>query len=332
MLGTDTPLNDALGGIGKEGLAVAGALAALFLLPVLVLAAALGGPSKGTTSTAPSARPSSTALTEIPPDQLAVMQRVGQETGVPWQILAAIAKIESYFGQNMATSWAGAIGYGQFLPSTWAAYGRGGDPYSYHDVIPAMARYLLDFGAPGDMRQALYAYNHSWEYVDTVLAYADAFNQTDAVNTAAPSDATDARVQALAVALKQQGKPYVWGAAGPDAFDCSGLVQWAFRQMGVTVPRTAQQQFDWAPPVSSTALQPGDLLFFENTYPSIERITHVGIYAGNGQMLNAPAAGTFVRLEPIDTPYWRAHFAGAGRPSIAAVGGPPLSLLQEVRS
>ncbi len=172
MVGTDARFNDPLGGIGKEGLTVAGALAALILLPAVVFAAGLGALSTGESSSAPSAPPSAAALSEIPPDQLTVMQRVGQETGVPWPILAAIAKVESYFGQNMARSSAGAIGYGQFLPSTWAAYGRGGDPYNFHDVIPAMARYLLDHGAPADLRRALYAYNHSTLYVDAVLAYA----------------------------------------------------------------------------------------------------------------------------------------------------------------
>ena len=67
---------------------------------------------------------------EIPAEHLEVMRRAADETcGVPWQVIAAIAKVESNFGQNMATSSAGAIGYGQFLPSTWAAYGHGGDPY-----------------------------------------------------------------------------------------------------------------------------------------------------------------------------------------------------------
>ena len=122
------------------------------------------------TTTAPTA-----GAAEIPPDQVAVMQRVSGETGIPWQVLAAIAKVESDFGRNMATSSAGAVGYGQFLPSTWAAFGQGGDPYDHRDVIPAMARYLLAFGAPADLRRAVYAYNHSWDYVDDVLALAAAY-------------------------------------------------------------------------------------------------------------------------------------------------------------
>lgn len=112
---------------------------------------------------------------DIPADQLAVMQQVALSSGVPWQILAAIARVESDFGRNMSTSWAGAIGYGQFLPESWAAYGNGGDPYDFNDVLPAMARYLLAAGAPDDMADAIYAYNHSWSYVAQVLSIAASY-------------------------------------------------------------------------------------------------------------------------------------------------------------
>jgi murein DD-endopeptidase MepM/ murein hydrolase activator NlpD len=116
-----------------------------------------------------------TLITDIPPDQLAVMQQVSLVTGIPWQVLAAIAKVESDFGRNMATSSAGAIGYGQFLPVMWAVFGEGGDPYDFQDAIPAMARYLLEAGAPADLHGAIYSYNHSWEYVEMVLSYAAAY-------------------------------------------------------------------------------------------------------------------------------------------------------------
>jgi hypothetical protein len=246
------------------------------------------------------------------------MQRVGRESGIPWQVLAAIAKVESDFGRNMSTSWAGAIGYGQFLPSTWAGFGRG-DPYDYRDVLPAMARYLLAFGAPADLRRALYAYNHDWAYVDQVLALAAAYGLgSEAAGLGrVPSDLA-ARV--VAVALAQRGKPYVFGAAGPDAFDCSGLVQWAFGRLGISAPRTAQAQYAWARPIPVSELRPGDLVLFEQTYPSPDRITHVGIYIGGGRMVHAPAVGEAVRVEPLDSRYWRAHFAGAGRPPLAGAG------------
>lgn len=112
---------------------------------------------------------------EIPLDQLAVMQQVAGWSGLPWQIFAAIAKVESNLGRNMSTSSAGAIGYGQFLPETWALFGNGGDPYDFRDVIPAMGRFLLAAGAPDDMAGALYAYNHSWSYVAQVLSVAVAY-------------------------------------------------------------------------------------------------------------------------------------------------------------
>jgi murein DD-endopeptidase MepM/ murein hydrolase activator NlpD len=103
------------------------------------------------------------------------MQQVGESTGIPWQILAAIARVESSFGSNMETSSAGAIGYGQFLPEMWDVYGNGGDPYDFHDALPAMGRYLLGAGAPDDMEGAIFSYNHSVEYVAGVLSIAAAY-------------------------------------------------------------------------------------------------------------------------------------------------------------
>lgn len=121
----------------------------------------------------------------VPPaEHLAVMVDVSNETGVPWALLAAIASVESGFGQNMATSWAGAIGYGQFMPPSWAAFGEGGDPYDYRDVIPAMARYLLAAHVLSDIPNAVYAYNHDWDYVALVLSRAT-YYATSAGDTAA---------------------------------------------------------------------------------------------------------------------------------------------------
>jgi cell wall-associated NlpC family hydrolase len=73
--------------------------------------------------------------------------------------------------------------------------------------------------------------------------------------------------QAVALARSRLGTPYVWGAAGPDSFDCSGLTQWVYAQLGISLPRTSQAQFNATMPVALEFLQPGDLLFCENTYP-----------------------------------------------------------------
>ncbi|MDQ0990429.1 NlpC/P60 family protein [Streptomyces sp. V3I7] len=101
---------------------------------------------------------------------------------------------------------------------------------------------------------------------------------------------------AFSAAQSQIGKPYVYGATGPSSFDCSGLTSWAYAQAGVSIPRTAQQQANIGTRISSmNDLQVGDLVFFFND------IHHVGLYAGNGQVLHAPRTGTVVRYESMST-------------------------------
>jgi cell wall-associated NlpC family hydrolase len=104
-----------------------------------------------------------------------------------------------------------------------------------------------------------------------------------------PSRVTIALTSALAV----RGVPYVWGGANPRGFDCSGLVQWAYRRAGVLLPRTSQQQSRVGKPVTAAQLRPGDLVFFYTP------VHHVGIYLGNGMVLNAPDTGDVVRVTPL---------------------------------
>jgi len=306
MESAEIEVPDVLGSLGRDAIKLVGGLALLLFAPLLLLVAAFGGLPEAARSTA-----ASSAIAEIPPDQLAVMQQVSLQTGIPWQILAAIAKVESDFGRGTATSEAGAIGYCQFTPEMWGAYATDGngdgiaDPYDFRDCIPAMGRFLVANGAPADMRRALYPYNHSWAYVDNVLAWAAAYGYVDPTSIPA---------RAVQVARSKIGAPYVWGAEGPGAFDCSGLVLWVYAQLGIQVPRTAQQQFDWAVPVEPSQLQPGDLVFYENTYASSDRVTHVGIYVGGGMVVMATNSGGFVREVSLSDPYWSAHFASAGRP------------------
>ena len=295
-------LSLALSGLGRDALKVA---AGLVLAVVLALAFAISSLMALLGAAAPGHTIAGARVGEIPPDQLAVMQAAAATCGLPWPVLAALAKVESDFGRNMATSSAGAIGYGQFLPSTWAAYGNGGDPYDYRDAIPAMARYLCDHGGPRDLRAAIWAYNHADWYVDQVLAVAIRYGY---LAPGAPS------TQVIDLARAQIGRPYVWGGASPQtSFDCSGLVQWVYRQVGVSLPRTAQQQFNATIRLAPDQLEPGDLVFFANTYPSHEPITHVGIYVGNGRMINAPSEGDVIRELPVFTGFWGAHYAGGGR-------------------
>ncbi|MDT9688710.1 C40 family peptidase [Streptomyces sp. P9(2023)] len=109
--------------------------------------------------------------------------------------------------------------------------------------------------------------------------------------------------QAISFARDQIGKPYVWGATGPSAYDCSGLTQAAWRAAGVALPRTTYTQINAGQRVSRSQLAPGDLVFFYSG------ISHVGLYIGGGQMIHAPRPGAPVRVAPID----EMPFAGATR-------------------
>ncbi|MGW3008428.1 NlpC/P60 family protein [Streptomyces sp. NPDC001219] len=111
--------------------------------------------------------------------------------------------------------------------------------------------------------------------------------------------------RAVSFAYGALGKPYVWGATGPSAYDCSGLTQAAWKAGGVALPRTTYTQISSGPRISRSQLAPGDLVFFYSG------ISHVGLYVGNGQMIHAPHPGAPVRLAPID----QMPFAAATRPA-----------------
>jgi cell wall-associated NlpC family hydrolase len=115
---------------------------------------------------------------------------------------------------------------------------------------------------------------------------------------------------AVAAAESQLGVPYVWGGETPGVgFDCSGLVQWAWRQAGVNLPRTSGAQFAATTPVSVADLEPGDLLFY-----GPDGSDHVAMYVGGGTMIEAPETGQVVHLTPLRLGGYGESFAGAGRP------------------
>src|SRR5437867_2709350 len=115
------------------------------------------------------------------PQLLGLWQRAGAAYGIPWQVLAAINKIESNFGRNMGPSSAGAIGWMQFMPSTWERWGvdangdGSADPWSAEDAITAASRYLAASGGQGDISRAIFSYNHAQWYVDEVLQLSRVF-------------------------------------------------------------------------------------------------------------------------------------------------------------
>ena len=115
---------------------------------------------------------------------------------------------------------------------------------------------------------------------------------------------------ALKAAESRRGLPYVWGAAGPSSFDCSGLVQWSFAQAGIRMPRVAADQARTGPAVPVSQLQPGDLLFYHTDPTDPGYISHVTIYLGNGWMIQAPQPGMDVEVVPAS---FSSQFAGAIR-------------------
>lgn len=116
--------------------------------------------------------------------------------------------------------------------------------------------------------------------------------------------------KAARVALDQVGTPYRYGGSTPSGFDCSGLVHYSYRQVGKSLPRTTAGLWAELAPVDRRNMQTGDLLFF-----SIEgKMSHVGLYLGNGKFVHAPSSGRTVEIERLDSAFYRSAFLRAGRP------------------
>jgi peptidoglycan DL-endopeptidase CwlO len=144
----------------------------------------------------------------------------------------------------------------------------------------------LDILNSSTMQQAMAVFDQTGSYPNVVLPVAHTVS-----------------LDALREAETREGDPYVWGAAGPDEFDCSGLVVWAFAQEGISLPHYTGSLWNSGMHVSRADLEPGDLLFF------FADISHVAFYLGDGMMLDAPSAGQDVMVQPV---YWSA-FVGAVR-------------------
>jgi cell wall-associated NlpC family hydrolase len=310
------------------GLAV-GLASALVGTAVVASALSLLGVGGG----APAA--SSAATAKVPATMLALYQEAAATCpGLPWTVLAAIGTVESDNGQSTlpgvhsGSNTAGAEGPMQFEPATFAEYDEpmppGGagppSPYDPTDAVYAAARLLCANGAAGgaDIAGAVYAYNHSASYVAQVLALA----QSLAAPTPAGTPVSGAGAVAVEWALSQIGTPYVWGGETPGVgFDCSGLVQAAYRVAGVSLPRVAQDQYDRTAKLSAgQPLAPGDLVFFGAGPAAIDHVgIYVGIVGGDDVMVDAPYTGADVRAEAfpatVGARFGSLLFVGATRPA-----------------
>jgi len=111
-------------------------------------------------------------------------------------------------------------------------------------------------------------------------------------------------------ALKMVGKPYRYGGSGPAGFDCSGLVQYSYKQAGVSLPRGTDDLLRTSVPLRGMHLRRGDLLFFDQEG---KKKSHVGIYLGDGRFVHAPSSGKAVRTDRLDSTYWKKHLSEARR-------------------
>ncbi|GHG04269.1 NlpC/P60 family protein [Streptomyces filamentosus] len=235
-----------------------------------------------------------------------------------------------------------AVGPFQFLPSTWNGSGRDAnddrvaDPHNADDAALGAAVYLCGNGRNladrTQLEAAIFQYNHSTAYVEDVLGWIDRYSQMTTGTIPLGQPATGTARTVIDAALAQEGVPYSWGggnANGPSTgiccspsgksgvhirgFDCSGLALYAYAQVGINLPRTAAAQAGAGRRIPASAgvgaLKPGDLVFFAYNPTNDATIHHVGIYLGNGKMINAPRPGTNVRTEAL----WDDGFAGGTR-------------------
>ena len=242
----------------------------------------------------------------IPAPVKALYVAAANKYQLPWTLLAGIGMEETAHGHASATSTAGAQGLMQFIPATFTAYGVDGDGdgrasiHSDADSIFSAANYLTKSGVtkgPDGVRAALYAYNHAQWYINDVLHYAHSYGGGLVLGdptscTGGPgkqgnpnlAPVSSGQVAALlAWAGQQTGDPYVFGANGPNEWDCSSFTQAAYRHIGLSMPRTAGAQRDWLAAGNGTHIppgreRPGDLIFWDS-YLGPNAIGHVVIVA-----------------------------------------------------
>ena len=141
-------------------------------------------------------------------------------------------------------------------------------------------------------------------------------SSTKPSNSSSSTDSsTSSKVdKVLNFASQQLGKPYVWGAQGPNSFDCSGLTYYVYKNAaGITLPRTSVEQSKYGTTVSKSNLKAGDLIFFDTSGPNDGGVSHVGIFVGNGQMIHASSSQKKIVKVSVETSYWNNAFVRAKR-------------------
>lgn len=310
------------------------ALAALIAIPILIggagqaVVSAVFGDSSGV-NCIPNGTGTSTSMAGYGPDQLAnaaTIVAVGKQMNVPeqgWVIAVAAAMQESKL-HNLAYGDRDSLGLFQQRPSQgWGTPDQITNPtyastqfYQHLLTVPEWQQMSVNDAAQTVQRSGTpdaYAQHEpaAREVVAAVQGAACATVGTgDCANIQAPNPTA---ATAINFACGQAGLPYVWGGDGPAegqaGFDCSGLTKAAYAAAGISLPRTAQTQYQAGPPVpAGQPLLPGDLVF----YGTPSKVSHVGLYIGAGKMLNAPTFGQPIKVSEYR---WdRDQYLGATRP------------------
>ena len=290
--------------------AIAAVFVAAAVFPLLIILLVTAGPApvaaKEPAPTGLAGAATAVARAGIPPDYLIWYMDAAQTCpGLPWSVLAGIGTVESGNGQSdlpgvhSGANFAGAEGPMQFLPTTFLQYATGPDkplsPYDPADAIYSAAAMLCASGARGGtgtgIENAVFAYNHAGWYVSEVMSWAGKYAAQGGSNVVAT---------AIAFAKAQIGKPYQFGAAGPDAFDCSGLLYAAYAAAGIHIARTTYQWQQDGPVIPLSQIQPGDLLFSAGSDGTPSNPGHVVMYLGGGQVIQAPQTGEDIQTGPVD--------------------------------
>jgi cell wall-associated NlpC family hydrolase len=325
---------------GKPANRVAALLAAILALIVaLLLLLALSVPYGATPSPlVPANAPLRTSA--IPAQYVPWVERAGEECPeIPSPIIAAQIQEESDWNPD-AVSPKGALGIAQFLRSTFTAWGRNDDgtgkvsPFNPADEIMAQGRYdcslaaqmtklrsrgvvsgsVLDLtlaaynAGPGSVELAGGAPSYTASYYKGIESLAaDKYSQP---STAASTPADQAGQAAVTAAESALGTPYQYGGSCSDPHgtnpsgwcDCSSLVQMAWAAAGISLPRTTYQQWIAGTPVASVSqLSPGDLIFIPGSDATAAGPGHVGMYIGNGLLIDAPYTGAIVQVAPVSS-------------------------------
>ena len=280
-----------------------------------VMSSILGSGAACTTTGAPT-----TKIDRYGPDQItnaATIVAVGKQMNIPEPglVIAIATAMQESSLRNLDHGDRDSLGLFQQRPSQgWGAPAQLTDP-----TYAAATFYRRLLAIPGWQQMSLNDAAQAVQQSATPNAYgqhepaARAITNAVAGATCAPPVApSEAAARAIAFAHAQIGKPYLWGGNGTEAtelpngqtmitggFDCSGLTKAAYATAGIELPRTAHTQYQATARVAQAELQPGDLVFYGN--PTI-KIHHVGLYIGNGQMIDAPTAGEPVGIHPVHYP------------------------------